>query len=164
MKLGENISVRRFRRLVTANHLAQYLHGVRIGVIVDHSGEAGVGRDIAMHIAASKPICVSSEQLPAEAIAREREIYAAQAAESGKPAAIIGKMVEGRVAKFLAEVTLLGQAFVKNPDQTVEMMLKANNAKVAGFHMFVVGEGIEKKSTDFAAEVKAQTQAARQHV
>ena len=163
MKLGENISVRRFRRFVTANHLAQYLHGVKIGVMVDHSGEDSVGKDIAMHIAASKPICVSSEQVPAETIAREREIYAAQAAESGKPAAIVEKMVEGRVAKFLAEVTLLGQPFVKNPDETIEKMLKSKNTKVAGFQMFVVGEGIEKKATDFAAEVKAQTAAAKQH-
>ena len=163
MKLGENISVRRIRRFTTANHLAQYLHGVRIGVMVDHTGDGSVGKDVAMHIAASKPICVSAEQVPAETIAREREIYAAQAAESGKPAAIVAKMVEGRVAKFLAEVTLLGQPFVKNPDETVDKMLKSKNAKIAGFQMFVVGEGIEKKSSDFAAEVKAQTEAARQN-
>jgi elongation factor Ts len=163
MKLGENISVRRFRRFATANHLAQYLHGVRIGVMVDHTGEDAVGKDVAMHIAASKPICVSADEVPAATIAREREIYAAQAAESGKPAAIVEKMVEGRVAKFLAEVTLLGQPFVKNPDETVDKMLKSKGAKVAGFQMFVVGEGIERKSSDFAAEVKAQTEAARQN-
>jgi elongation factor Ts len=160
MKLGENISVRRFRRFQTANRLAQYLHGVKIGVMVDFAGEEAIGKDVAMHIAASKPITVSREQVPAETIAREREIYTAQAAESGKPANIVEKMVEGRIAKFLAEVTLLGQPFVKNPDETVEKMLKQKHASVAGFQMFVVGEGIEKKVTDFAAEVAAATAAA----
>jgi elongation factor Ts len=161
MKLGENISVRRFKRFVTANRLTVYLHGVKIGVMVDYSGDEKVGYDVAMHIAASKPICVSHDQVPADKIAHEREIYTAQAAESGKPANIVEKMVEGRVQKFLAEVALLGQPFVKNPDETVEKMLKSKATKVDGFQMFIVGEGIEKKVTDFAAEVAAQTAAAK---
>ena len=161
MKLGENISIRRFRRFATVNRLAKYLHGVKIGVMVDFSGEESVGKDVAMHIAASKPICVSRDQVAADTIVREREIYTAQAAESGKPANIVEKMVEGRIAKFLAEVTLLGQPFVKNPDETVEKMLKAKGATISAFQMFVVGEGIEKKVTDFAAEVKAQADAAK---
>jgi elongation factor Ts len=163
MKLGENVSVRRFKRFATPNRLAQYLHGVKIGVMVEFSGDDGTGKDVAMHIAASRPICVSREQVPADTIAREREIYTAQAAESGKPANIVEKMVEGRVAKFLAESTLLGQPFIKDPDSTVEKMLKAKNATVTGFQMFVVGEGIEKKATDFAAEVAAQTAAAKKN-
>jgi elongation factor Ts len=161
MKLGENISVRRFSRMTTQHRLTYYLHGVKIGVMVDFSGDETVGKDVAMHIAASKPMCVSPDQVPAEKIAHEREIYSAQAAESGKPANIIEKMVEGRIQKFLAEVALLGQPFVKNPDENVGKMLKAKNAKVDHFRMFVVGEGIEKKVTDFAAEVAAQTAAAQ---
>lgn len=157
MKLGENISVRRFARLQTQGRLASYLHGSRIGVLVDYAGgDDALGKDLAMHIAASKPVCVSREQVPADLLARERDIYTAQAQESGKPANIIEKMVDGRIAKYLAEVTLLGQPFVKDPDQTVEKLLKSKNAKVNGFQMFVVGEGIEKKSTDFVAEVMAQ--------
>ncbi|MEY3122751.1 MAG: Ubiquitin-associated domain:Elongation factor Ts, partial [Pseudomonadota bacterium] len=119
-------------------------------------GDDALGKDIAMHIAASKPVCVSSDQVPAELLARERQIFEAQAAESGKPANIVEKMVDGRIVKYLAEVTLLGQSFVKNPDQTVEALLAAKSAKVIRFSMFVVGEGIEKKSEDFAAEVMAQ--------
>jgi elongation factor Ts len=161
MKLGENISVRRFKRFATHNRLVSYLHGVKIGVMVDYSGDETVGKDVAMHIAASKPICVSHDQVPAEKIAHEREIYTAQAAESGKPANIVEKMVEGRVQKFLAEVALLGQPFVKNPDETVDKMLKSKSTKIDGFQMFIVGEGIEKKVTDFAAEVAAQTAAAK---
>jgi elongation factor Ts len=161
MKLGENISVRRFKRLTTQHRLTYYLHGVKIGVMVDYSGDETVGKDVAMHIAASKPMCVSPEQVPADKIAREREIYSAQAAESGKPANIVEKMVEGRIQKFLAEVALLGQPFVKNPDESVAKMLKSKNAKIEGFQMFVVGEGIDKKVTDFAAEVAAQTAAAQ---
>ena len=156
MKLGENMSVRRFVRYQTAAYLAAYLHGAKIGVLVDYAGDdPALGKDIAMHIAASKPICVSKEQVPAELLAKEREIYTAQAAESGKPANIIEKMVEGRVIKYLAEVTLLGQPFVKNPDQMVEKLLAEKKASVNAFQMFVVGEGIEKKITDFAAEVAA---------
>jgi len=156
MRLGENISPRRFARFSTGGRLVSYLHGGRIGVMVDLTGgDEALGKDLAMHIAASKPICVTSDQVPAETIAKEREIYRAQAAESGKPANIVEKMVDGRVAKFLAEVTLYGQPFVKNPDQTVEQLLKEKAAKVNGFTMFTVGEGIEKRSTDFAAEVAA---------
>lgn len=159
MKLGENISVRRFTRFQTEGRLTAYLHGTKIGVMVDFTGaDEALGKDIAMHIAASKPICVSKEQVPAELLAKEREIYSAQAAESGKPANIIEKMVEGRIVKYLAEVTLLDQPFVKNPDETVEKLLASKNAKVNGFQMYVVGEGIEKKVTDYAAEVAAAAQ------
>lgn len=155
-KLGENISVRRFESFSTAGTIATYLHGKKIGVAVDIvGGDAELGRDIAMHIAASKPICVSKENVPSEKIETERNIYSLQAAESGKPAEIVAKMVEGRINKYLAEVTLLGQPFVKNPDVTVEKLLASKNAKVNSFAMFVVGEGIEKKEVDFAAEVAA---------
>ena len=161
MKLGENMTVRRFVRFEAAGRLAQYLHGARIGVMVDLvGGDDALGRDIAMHIAASKPICVSKDDVPAALLAKEREIYTAQAAESGKPAEIIARMVDGRVVKYLAEVTLLGQPFVKDPDQIVEKLLAARGARVNGFSMFVVGEGIEKKSEDFAAEVAAAAGAA----
>ena len=156
MKLGENINVRRFARLEAAGQLAAYLHGLKIGVLVDAEGGEALGRDLAMHIAASRPVCVSAEQVSAELIVREREIYRAQAAESGKPANIVEKMVDGRVQKFLAETTLMGQPFVKNPDLSVAQLLTEQKAKVHAFAMFVVGEGIEKKTTDFAAEVRAQ--------
>jgi elongation factor Ts len=157
MKLGENISVRRFVRVAAKGRLAHYLHGSKIGVLIDYEGgDDQLGRDLAMHIAASKPICVDKDQVPPDTIAKEREIYAAQAKESGKPDNIVAKMVEGRVAKFLAEVTLLGQPFVKNPDETVEKLLKSKQARVHAFHMYVVGEGIEKKKDDFVAEVMAQ--------
>lgn len=157
MKLGENISVRRFARHVTEGNLAFYLHGTRIGVMVDYTGgDEALGRDLAMHIAASKPLCVSRDQVSPELLERERQIYTAQAAESGKPADIVARMVEGRIAKYLAEVTLLGQPFVKDPDRVVEKLLAEKSATVKGFTLFVVGEGIEKKSGDFAAEVMAQ--------
>jgi elongation factor Ts len=130
--------------------------------MIDYTGgDESLGKDLAMHIAASKPICVSKEQVSSELLARERLIYTAQAAESGKPADIVAKMVEGRVSKYLAEVTLLGQPFVKDPDQTVEKLLSAKSSKVNGFTMFVVGEGMEKKSCDFAAEVMAQVNQAK---
>jgi len=162
MKLGENISVRRCVRYATQGRLASYLHGSRIGVMIDYTGgDETLGKDLAMHIAASKPLCVSREQVAPELLARERLIYTAQAAESGKPADIVAKMVDGRVAKYLAEVTLLGQPFVKDPEQTVEKLLAARSAKVNGFTMFVVGEGMEKKSCDFAAEVMAQVNQAK---
>jgi len=162
MKLGENISVRRCVRYATHGRLASYLHGSRIGVMIDYTGgDETLGKDLAMHIAASKPLCVSREQVAPELLARERLIYTAQAAESGKPADIVAKMVDGRVAKYLAEVTLLGQPFVKDPEQTVEKLLAARSAKVGGFTMFVVGEGMEKKSCDFAAEVMAQVNQAK---
>jgi elongation factor Ts len=155
-KIGENISVRRFARFATTDALAHYVHGSRIGVLVDYAGgDEQLGKDIAMHVAASKPLSVSKDEIPADVLAKEREIYAAQAAESGKPANIIAKMVEGRVAKYLAEVTLLGQPFVKDPELTVEKLLASKGARVNRFALFVVGEGIEKKSVDFAAEVMA---------
>jgi elongation factor Ts len=125
--------------------------------MVDYTGgDEVLGKDIAMHIAASKPICVSKEQVSADVLDHERQIFSAQAAESGKPANIVEKMVEGRITKYLAEVTLLGQPFVKDPDQTVEKLLAKKSAQVNGFTMFVVGEGIEKKTENFADEVKAQ--------
>jgi elongation factor Ts len=163
MKLGENIGVRRFVRHQTQGNLASYLHGAKMGVMVDYrGGDAALGKDLAMHIAASKPVCVSDEQVPSELLARERLIYTAQAEESGKPADIVARMVEGRIAKYLAEVTLLGQPFVKNPDLTVEKLLASKSAKVNGFTLFVVGEGIERKSGDFAAEVMAQVNQAKE--
>ena len=156
MKLGENISVRRFVRYSTTGKLAAYLHGSRIGVLLDYTGgNETLGKDLAMHIAASKPICVSKDQVAKELLDQERKIYTAQAAESGKPANIIEKMVEGRIAKYLAEVTLLGQPFVKDPDTLVEKLLAAQGAQVKAFQMFTVGEGIEKVVVDYAAEVAA---------
>ncbi len=157
MKLGENISIRRCSRHTTQGRLASYLHGTKIGVIVDYtSDDEALGKDIAMHIAASKPMCVSKEQVSQDVLEHERQIFTAQAAESGKPANIIEKMVDGRIAKYLAEITLLGQPFVKDPEQTVEQLLAKKSTKINGFTMFVVGEGIEKKSENFAEEVKAQ--------
>ncbi|MBA3776885.1 MAG: elongation factor Ts [Betaproteobacteria bacterium] len=164
-KLGENVSLRRFARFSTPARLVQYLHGGgRIGVTVEIDGGTDQGgRDIAMHIAASaaavRPVCVTRNEVPADLIERERAIYTAQAAESGKPADIVTKMVEGRVNKFLAEVTLLGQPFVKNPDQTVEQYLQGIGATVKLFALYVVGEGIEKRKDDFAAEVAAMAKA-----
>jgi elongation factor Ts len=156
-KLGENINVRRFVRYETQGVLGVYLHGSRIGVLVElQGGDAALAKDIAMHVAANKPVCVTSADVPAELVAKEKEIFTAQAAESGKPAAIIEKMVEGRIKKFLAEVALLGQPFVKNPDITVEKLLQERSAKVIRFQRFEVGEGIEKKTENFAAEVMAQ--------
>lgn len=161
MKLGENISIRRFARFQTQGRLASYLHGSRIGVLVDYSGgDEPLGKDLAMHIAASKPICVTKDQVPVELLERERQIYAAQARETGKPANIVEKMVDGKIAKYIAEITLLGQPFVKDPEQTVEKLLAAKKAGVNAFRMYVVGEGIEKKIGDFAAEVMAQVEQA----
>jgi elongation factor Ts len=167
MRLGENISIRRFVRHQVADsqdgRLASYLHGAKIGVMVDYTGgDQALGKDLAMHIAASKPVCVSSEQVSPELLERERQIYTAQAAESGKPADIVARMVDGRIAKYLAEITLLGQPFVKNPDQTVKQLLAEKSARVNGFTLYIVGEGIEKKSGDFAAEVMAQVGQAKQ--
>lgn len=159
-KVGEKISVRRMCR-VESDVVGAYLHGTRIGVLVGlEGGDEELARDIAMHIAASKPICISSEQVPAEEIAKERDIFTAQAAESGKPAEIIEKMVDGRIAKFLKEITLLGQPFVKNPDQTIEKLLASKGAKVVSFERIEAGEGIEKKAEDFVAEVMAQAKGA----
>lgn len=162
MKLGENISIRRLARHATQGRLASYLHGTKIGVMVDYTGgDEALGKDLAMHIAASKPMCVSKEQVSAEVLEHERQIFTAQAAESNKPANIIEKMVDGRIAKYLAEITLLGQPFVKDSEQTIEKLLTKKSAKVNSFTMFIVGEGIEKKSENFAEEVKAQMEQAK---
>lgn len=161
-KLGENVSLRRFVRAAAKGKLASYIHGgSKIGVLIDVVGGGGdLGKDLAMHIAASKPVSLSREQVPADLIQKERDIAAAKAAESGKPADIVAKMVEGSVQKYLKEVTLLGQPFVKNDKQTVEQLLKASNASVASFTLYMVGEGLEKKKDDFAAEVMAAVNAA----
>ncbi|CAN7283273.1 translation elongation factor Ts [Caballeronia sp. dw_19] len=162
-KIGENVSIRRFVRFESANKLASYLHGTRIGVLVEFTGaDEQVGKDVAMHIAAMKPVSLSSDDVPAELIAKERSIAEQKAAESGKPAEIVAKMVDGSVQKYLKEVSLLNQTFVKNDKQTIEQMLKAAGASVQKFALFVVGEGIEKRSDDFAAEVAAQVAAAKQ--
>ncbi len=162
MKLGENMSVRRVAVHKAKGKLAHYLHGTKIGVMLDlEGGDDVLGKDLSMHIAASKPISVSREQVPAERISRERDIAKARAQESGKPANLIEKIVEGSVQKYLAEVTLLGQPFVKDDKVTVEKLLAAKGARVNAFTLFIVGEGIEKKSSDFAAEVAAQAAQAR---
>jgi len=162
-RIGENLSIRRFQRFDTAGKLVSYLHGTRIGVVVDFEGaDEQVGKDVAMHIAAMKPVSLSSDQVPADLIEKERSVASLKAAESGKPADIVAKMVDGSVQKFLKEVSLLNQTFVKNDKQTVEQMLKATNTSVKSFKMFIVGEGIEKKQDDFAAEVAAQVAAAKQ--
>jgi elongation factor Ts len=162
-KIGENLSIRRFVRFETSNKLASYLHGTRIGVLVEFSGtDEQVGRDVAMHVAAMKPVSLSSDEVPADLIAKERSIAEQKAAESGKPAEIVAKMVDGSVQKYLKEVSLLNQPFVKNDKQTIEQMLKAAGATVQKFALFVVGEGIEKRQDDFAAEVAAQVAAAKQ--
>ncbi|MCC5812385.1 MAG: elongation factor Ts [Ectothiorhodospiraceae bacterium] len=157
-KIGENVQVRRFTLFNSANgQLHTYLHGVRIGVMVElEGGDAQLGRDIAMHVAASKPVCVDESDMPAETLEKEREILRAQALESGKPAEIVDKMIEGRVKKFLKETTLVGQPFVKDPDQTVAELLKGAGAKVVTFERLEVGEGIEKEEGNFAEEVMAQ--------
>jgi len=154
-KIGENISIRRFDRFETNNQLASYVHGGKIGVLVEFTGAEEVGKDLAMHIAATKPRALDAAGVPAELIEAERSVAAQKAAESGKPAEIVAKMVEGSVQKYLKEVTLLSQPFVKNDKQSVEQMLKEKGASIQRFSLFVVGEGIEKKSEDFAAEVAA---------
>jgi elongation factor Ts len=155
-KLGENITIRRFRRLQAQGRLALYLHGAKIGVLVDYEGPDEVGKDLAMHIAFAKPRHMSRTDVPQDALASERKIHEARAKESGKPPEIVAKMVEGALNKYLGEITLMGQPFVKDDKQTVEKMLGAKKAKVHAYAYFMVGEGIEKKSTDFAAEVMAQ--------
>lgn len=159
-KIGENMNVRRFRIIDSeGGTLANYMHGSRIGVVVDmQGGSTELARDIAMHIAASRPQAISEEHISADVIEKEKEIFAAQAQESGKPAEIIEKMITGRIKKFLKEITLLGQPFVKDPDQTVEKLLKEAGASVVRFERLEVGEGIEKKKEDFAAEVMSQIQ------
>ena len=160
-KIGENMTIRRFKRYEGAK-LASYLHGTRIGVIVEFEGDEVAAKDVAMHVAAMKPAALSSAEVPAELVEKERKIAAEKAAESGKPAAIVAKMVEGSVQKFLKEVSLLDQVFVKAADgkQTVAQMLKEKATTVKSFTLYVVGEGIEKKVDDFAAEVAAQVAAA----
>ncbi len=170
-KIGENVAIRRFKRFAGDNKLATYLHGTRIGVVVEFTGDEVAGKDVAMHVAAMKPVSVSSADVPADLVDKERRIAAEKASEdaaaamaAGKPvqsAEIVAKRVEGSVQKYLKEVSLFNQAFVKNDKQTVEQMLKAADTVVAGFTMYVVGEGIEKKVDDFAAEVAAQVAAAK---
>ena len=155
-KIGENIAIRRFARVATAAQLALYLHGAKIGVLVEYDGPQEVGKDLAMHIAFAKPQYMSKADVPADVAARERDILTARAKESGKPAEIVAKMVEGGVNKFLGEISLLGQPFVKDDKQTIERMLASRKARVLGYRFLVVGEGIERKSSDFAAEVMAQ--------
>jgi len=154
-KIGENISVRRFQRYETTDKLASYVHGGKIGVLVEFTGPDETGKDLAMHIAATKPRALDASGVDAADIEAERSVAAQKAAESGKPAEIVAKMVEGSVQKFLKEVTLLSQPFVKNDKQSVEQMLKEKGAGITRFALYVVGEGIEKKSEDFAAEVAA---------
>lgn len=172
-KIGENMTVRRFQRFETTGKLASYLHGTRIGVIVDFEGaDEQVGKDLAMHIAAMKPVALSSEQVPAEMIEKERSVAELKAKEDADKAVaegkqpqsadIVAKRVDGSVQKYLKEVSLLNQAFVKNDKQSIEQMIKAANTTVKGFTMYVVGEGIEKKVDDFAAEVAAQMAANKQ--
>jgi elongation factor Ts len=171
-KIGENMTFRRFQRFDGSSKLASYLHGTRIGVVVEFEGDEAAAKDVAMHVAAMKPVSLSSDQVPAELVERERSVAAAKAAEdaaiataAGKPvqsAEIVAKRIEGGVQKFLKEVSLFNQPFVKNDKQTVEQMLKAVSTTVKGFTLYVVGEGIEKKVDDFAAEVAAQVAAAKQ--
>jgi elongation factor Ts len=172
-KIGENMTVRRFQRFETTGKLASYLHGSRIGVMVDYDGaDEQVGKDVAMHIAAMKPVALSAEQVPAEMIEKERSVAQLKAKEDAEKAVaegkqpqseeIVAKRIDGSVQKYLKEVSLFNQAFVKNDKQSIEQMLKANNASVKAFTMYVVGEGIEKKVDDFAAEVAAQMAAAKQ--
>lgn len=160
-RIGENITPRRFQRFSGDSKLVSYLHGTRIGVMVEFTGDEVAAKDVAMHIAAMKPVALSTADVPAANIAIERNIAEQKAAESGKPADIVTKMVEGSVQKYLKEVSLLNQPFVKNDKQTVEQMLKAANTTIKSFTMFIVGEGIEKRQDDFAAEVAAQVAAAK---
>jgi elongation factor Ts len=170
-KIGENMSVRRFKRFDAGNQLATYLHGTRIGVVVEFAGDETAAKDVAMHVAAMKPVALSSADVPAELVAKERSVAAAKAAEdasvaqaAGKPvqsAEIVTKRIEGGVQKYLKEVSLFNQTFVKNDKQTVEQMLKEKATTVKSFTLYVVGEGIEKKVDDFAAEVAAQIAAVK---
>ena len=160
-RIGENVMPRRFQRFAGSSKLVSYLHDTRIGVMVEYEGDDTAAKDVAMHIAAMKPVALSMDDVPAAAIAIERNVAVQKAAESGKPPEIVAKMVEGSVQKYLKEVSLLNQTFVKNDKQSVEQMLKAANTVVKGFKMYVVGEGIEKRHDDFAAEVAAQVAAAQ---
>lgn len=159
-KIGENIQVRRFVRIDSSGVIGAYSHGGRIGVLVDmKGGDAELAKNVAMHIAASRPVCISENDMPAEHLAKEKEILMAQAKQSGKPDDIAEKMVVGRLKKYLAEVTLLGQPFVKDPDQSVGKLLKSASAEVKAFCRYEVGEGIERKEENFAEEVMAQVKA-----
>jgi len=161
-KIGENLSVRRLARLQAPTVLGSYLHGARIGALVAlEKGDATLAKDLAMHVAAINPQCVDSSHVPPEQLAKEREILVAQAAGEGKPQAIVEKMVEGRLRKYLAEITLVGQPFVKDPDVTVEKLLKQSGARVAAFARLEVGAGIEKKQENFADEVMAQVESSK---
>lgn len=170
-KIGENMSFRRFKRFASGTKLATYLHGTRIGVVVEFDGDETAAKDVAMHVAAMKPVSLTSAEVPAELVAKERSVAAAKAAEdaavavaAGKPVQsdeIVAKRIEGGVQKFLKEVSLYNQSFVKNDKLTVEQMLKAAGTNVKAFTLYVVGEGIEKKVDDFAAEVAAQVAAAK---
>ena len=159
-KIGENMSFRRFVRK-SGSKIASYVHGTRIGVLVEYTGDEAAAKDVAMHVAAMKPVALASSEVPAELIEKERSVATAKAAESGKPADIATKMIEGAVQKYLKEVSLFNQPFVKNDKQSVEQMLKEKGTTVTGFTLYVVGEGIEKKQDDFAAEVAAQVAAAQ---
>jgi elongation factor Ts len=162
-KIGENINIRRFVLLQAAagERIDGYLHGSRIGVVVKlRGGEDQLGRDVAMHIAASRPLCIDKNAVPGDTLDKEREIFRSQAEESGKPAEIVEKIVEGKVQKFLNEITLLGQPFVKDPDQKVGNLLQSQEAEVVEFVRFEVGEGLEKRDDDFVAEVMAQAKGA----
>ena len=171
-KIGENMSFRRFKRFASGEGLTSYLHGTRIGVVVEYAGSEVAARDVAMHVAAMKPVALSSADVPEELVARERSVAAAKAAEdaavataAGKPvqsAEIVNKRIDGSVQKFLREVSLFNQSFVKNDKLTVEQMLKSADTVVKGFTLYVVGEGIAKKVDDFVAEVAAQVAAAKQ--
>ena len=156
-KIGEKITIRRFEKHTYKNKVGLYLHGTRIGVVVEiEGGNEELAKDIAMHIAASKPLYIDENNVANEVLDKEREIYIAQAQESGKPAEIIEKMVEGRIKKYIKEITLLGQPFVKDPEQSIERILKSAEAKVVSFIRYEVGEGIEKRSDNFAEEVMSQ--------
>ena len=160
-KVGENVQVRRFERMAAADTLGYYQHGARIGVLVGLTGgDEALAKDVAMHIAASSPVCVDEGQVPTELLDKERAIFKAQAEESGKPANIVEKMIEGRIRKYLGEITLVGQPFVKDPDLTVGQLLESKGASIAAFVRYEVGEGIEKKSENFAEEVMAQARGA----
>ena len=161
-KIGENIAIRRFELIDAQGEIGHYSHGSRIGVIVDVTGgDEQLRRDLAMHIAATAPECISDADVPADMLERERRILTEQAEQEGKPPEIVAKMIEGRLRKYLAEITLVGQPFVKDPDTTVGKLLKQNNASVTSFARLEVGEGIEKKEEDFAAEVEAQVRASQ---
>ena len=156
-KIGEKVTIRRFEKCSITNQVGIYLHGTRIGVVVEiEGGDQELAKDIAMHIAASKPLYINEDNVSKEVLDKEREIYVAQAKESGKPEEIIKKMVDGRIKKYIKEITLLGQPFVKDPDQSIERILKSAEANVLSFIRYEVGEGIEKRSDNFAEEVMSQ--------